>query len=337
MDRRKLWWSSLLLVLLVGAEAYAQQSPTIVAGRRECPHSYGKFGGMLESEVVSTDVPEFNDCQRFLIRDSVGGGLIYGEYFAIFATNIAKTLVDSLGKYEEYEEDRLPPPTRSGLVGFSAAVVLAYGDYKPLGIRAGLNCLVVWREGSDNWRAKMVPRGATQEGTCAGIIDPASVIGRPLSVVRRGAGVEADYPAVARWDWDDRNGWQVAGITCSNAWCNVGSRGFFGFQPSITFHEREGNPTVSPGRQSVTDIKGWYDEQYLAAVQAVGDAARPTEILGTVIPDPLLGSTSTTQRASDRDSGLHWEVRVHGNSDRRSAGPDQRLSRRWMPRSRGRD
>lgn len=288
-------WSSgiaVLLVLLVCAEVCPPSPQGTLAGRRECPHTYSDSARVFAEEVAGIDVPEFNDCQRFLVEDGETGELSYGGYFAIFAVSIANELEDSLAKYEENL------PLGFGRVAFSAAIVLAEGDYEPLGIRNGLNCLLVWRDprGSENWVAKMTPRDSTRNEDCSGLIDPDSVGGQQLQVMRReSVGLtEADkYTWAARWGWDQEHKVQIAGITCSRAWCNVGEEGRFA-RPE-TYHERKNPSNVSAEWKRVTDIKGWYDEQLLAAMpQATGADPRPSRILGTIIPDTSL-ATKTMQ------------------------------------------
>lgn len=311
MNWRSSGGSVVLLALMVCAEACMQQTTSrgqpqkIDFGRRECPHTYSdKIASTIGGEVAGIDVPEFNDCQRFVMRyDRRTGTGVYGEYFAIFAGIMASQLEDSLGSYEE-----TLPPGRN--VALTAAVVLAEGRYEPLGIETGYNCLILWRDppGSEHWMAKMISRHTTGRNDCNGVVDPNAVQGRRLRVVRRVAvhprtgslAGSQDYSGAARWGWDDSLKVQIAGISCSRAWCDVGPENF---TPPRTYHERaidEGGvdpTTVTREWQRVTDIKGWHDEQYLAALPQ-GSQAVPSSILGTVIPDPLLG-TRTLQSFTD--------------------------------------
>lgn len=285
---------AILLVLLVCAQACLQTPPpagTISAGRRECPHTVPReVVAEIGGEVADLNVPEYNDCQRF-IRAGSGGEAEYGELFAIYAGAFDP---DSL----PYYEDNLPQGTQ--LVAYSAAVVEAHGVYDPLGINdpvgidaeAKFFCLIVWRDPplTGLWKARMVPRNLMPNGSCKGIIDPGSITaGTELDVIRRqasGLTATGDYPRAARWDWDRNK--QIAGITCDRAWCNVGSN----LQRPPSFHERH-PPSPPPGSkawQRVTDVKGWHDEQYLAVIQDVPTDRPPVSgILGTIIPDTLLG------------------------------------------------
>ncbi len=95
-----------------------------------------------------------------------------------------------------------------------------------------------------------------------------------------------DYPPVARWDWDPKNAQQYISIYCGNAWCEIGKPGFIQSSP---LQPRTSDDT--PRKRRVLAIKGWYDRQYLAQLDATGKLV-PTEILATIVPDPELGQVS---------------------------------------------
>ncbi len=76
-------------------ESPATVSSSFLDSRRECPKGWvfpkgqsqpGELAvpaGQLSVPREIQNVPEFHDCQRFLVED--GGRLVYGERFAIFA------------------------------------------------------------------------------------------------------------------------------------------------------------------------------------------------------------------------------------------------------------
>jgi hypothetical protein len=262
------------------------------AGRRECPHTFNpEVIGIDTAEVAGLNVPEFNDCQRFIIWDGTENELRYDSLFAIFAKEIANSIADSLIQHQ-------------GTLAFSAAAVYGYGDYEPLGISQGANCLIMWHESGERvtWHAMMAPRDATPNKACddQGISlllvrsAPLSTEGTLLSVVRQRVEPFAstwDYSGAARWGWSAQDSVQIAGIPCSGvrsggAWCDVGPMGFG--KPG-TYHQRHQKSGVAKGWQRVTNIKGWHDEQLLALPGLNLDGLpRVSDILGTVIPDSQL-------------------------------------------------
>lgn len=276
--------SAILLAVLVYAAAFRCQPPPqkFDMGRRECPHTFpDTTHNRITEEVAGLDVPEFNDCQRFIIGEP--DNLHYGDHFAIFAKGIANSIEDSLNRNRD-------------TLAFSAAIVLGYGDYEDLGIRRGYNCLILWRERENGeWRAMMAPRDSTPNGACDDQgINPRLVRGGTLLSVERqkvgGFTSAQDYSGAARWGWDGRV--QIAGIPCSGArsgaWCDVGPEKGFG-NPG-TYHRRnQSGISVSARWQKVTDIKGWHDEQLLALGGGdPGTLPRVSRIVGTVIPDSQL-------------------------------------------------
>jgi hypothetical protein len=270
----------------------------------ECPHNwtFGKISfldstgqrvylktlsssGTLSASEVQTDVPEFNDCQRLIVRN--GNERKYDSLFAVFAR-------DSL-------DDTLT--ITRGMVGGSAmplAEVVALGDsYPPLGIKPGFNCVFVWMEGSE-WRAAMRPYGEN-EGECRQPQSLSNVFegeaGRTLAIVRSTSPSLSlnDYPNVARWDWDVRREQQVIGFKCLDGWCEVGEMGATPLTlPPLA--ERSDLPEqLRPlATTPVLRVKGWYDEQDLspAHLHWWEHGEGPTDILGTIIPVPQLGTFS---------------------------------------------
>jgi hypothetical protein len=167
----------------------------------------------------------------------------------------------------------------------AVAEIYAEGEYRPLGIEPWFNCLYLYRVGG-RWEARMVPKGRTNV-QCDRIpmSSPAAIPeGEDLEVIAASDTefrAESDYPAVARWDWDSTNARQYIGIKCGAAWCEVGARGL---KPSAPLPVSAGDPR---GLRRVRLIKGWYDQQLLA--DADPRHRDPTGIIGTIIPDTLLG------------------------------------------------
>lgn len=241
-----------------------------------------------------TDVPEFNDCQRILIRSA--DTLSYGPLMAVFASYQLQSLKLPKGASAD-DNVRI----------FAAVEVLNYSrafQYPTLGIGPYFNCLYIYGVGAQ-LHAKMRHVGAEEE-RCADTFQPSDVPGQELSVTATNAGyfnTPADFPAVARWDWDDEHGLQYIGVRCGEAWCEVGP-GLAGnpAAPAFTFSPPYAPaPMTNISSQSgvyagskadrVRAIKGWYDQQYLA-IQSEG-VSTPTHLRGTVFPDTALSDLLT--------------------------------------------
>jgi hypothetical protein len=90
-----------------------------------------------------------------------------------------------------------------------------------------------------------------------------------------------DYPDVARWDWDEDSLKQYIGFGCGAAWCEVGETGFTASDPAPV------TDGMKHREKRVRLIKGWHDRQYLA--HRVDDVLVPSNVMGIIVPDPLLG------------------------------------------------
>jgi hypothetical protein len=273
-----------------------------VAERRECPHDWNwdslRTGRHWEPFTLATDaagnkqlaipdaiqnIPEFHDCQRFIVGDSTTKQLRYDSLFAIFASFRLDSLFRDTSPAPLRREPVSTPSASAQPVAIPTAEIYAEGSYAPLGIKPQLNCLFLTRQGSA-WRAKMVPVGG-DDARCRSTSAFPDITGTDLEVrpVMVAGLSDADYPPVARWDWDERKAQQYIGIKCGAAWCEVGAPGFV---PSPAHPERvtDGMP---PGERRIYEVKGWYDEQYLAV--RAGTRTVPSSILGTVFPDQRLG------------------------------------------------
>lgn len=262
-----------------------------VAGLAECPHTWDweeiaeqregqegegptlipqAMGANLTVPGVHQNVPEYHDCQRFMVSDPSGTGeLRYDSIFAIFAAF----------------------DTRAGGTLYAAAQVYSENAYPPLGIHVpGFSCLYMFHGAGSRWNAKMVSYGPN-EVDCTAVRDTSTLplgTGLEVQASTMPGGALVHYPAVARWDWSDSTSQHYIGIRCGPAqWCEVGAAGFAP-SPNRADHS---NPAWSTNRRRVFEVKGWYDEQFLAVSDTSSPTGvRPTGILGTIFPDTLLGT-----------------------------------------------
>jgi len=290
---------AVLLLLTVGGcrgRETPATSSTAAVQRAECPHdalvikvidTTGHFLRTIDSIPLSepiTKIPEFHDCQRFIQK--VGR---YDSLYAIFAAfrleNLPATIKgakDSAGS--EGKAFRTAP----------VATIYSYGgQYDPLGIKPGFNCLFLYAKG-EKWGAKLVPWGGSDDPDCADRRFDPFTSGKALEVrTTQSLGfADADYPANARWDWDPEHREQYIGIKCGPAWCEVGNPGFKSSGPyagsTPTFKPVSGVTPSSPNQMMrVSRVKGWSDEPELEAT-ATGPTPHPSGIRGALIPHPAL-------------------------------------------------
>jgi len=360
----RLWAVVAALAAGLVVAAAIGRSETQTQGVEECPN-HGSHADTFTLPGQITNIPEFHDCQRFMID-----GRTYDSVYAIFARfrldtvtfpsrvqcyrevpggpvrvdstsrlRVARTgialldttgrgLVDPDGRVRvDSTGTRLLNPDSSvrgqivhcreipGLtvtrIGVPVALIQTRGGrYRPLGIDVTFNCLYLSHQSPSGWSAKMVPvRG---EGDCLPReVNFDRLSGTVLTVFPRvGLGFrKEDYPPVARWDRDPRHGLYYVGVMCGGAWCEVGAtrtEEVHAVPSMITapspvlvssrnFRVGVGLPLNEAQRthRRVYEIKGWYDEQYLAVPTAAG--LRPSSILGTVFPDA--GLDARTLRA----------------------------------------
>lgn len=262
------------------------------SGIRECPHTwdwskqFGKERGVVvESHVVSLTrgahhVPEYNDCQKFLVRSS--GARVYSQgQFAIFAVQDPELAI----KLDSLANARL---------GLAAAVVYAEEAYAYLGIEKGFNCLVLYSAGT-GWRAAM-RRPTDEVADCSGTFPfgggQALAVRPPLSPLPAG---QEHYAQLARWGFDERSEQHYIAITCGEAICNIGREGF-------TERDTPVPPTSSPttAERRVHEVATWHDEQLLASFPTGASTVQPTDVWGTVIPDTGLGYRNTLDDFKNR-------------------------------------
>lgn len=283
MRRHARWFPVLMLMgtAYVGTRStgtHPSPMPGPHPGRPECPHDWDFKKGQMALVGPTINVPEFHDCQRFIVYSDTGA--VYDSLYAIFAARGLDTLDTTLS---------LLDTAGSGKVALAAAEVYAEGVYPPLGIRAMFSCLYLFRV-DGVWNARMVPQGRA-ERDCSLPVDATTLAG-PTLLVRRYPSpkfADSDFPAVARWDWDSLHHWQTIGLKCGRAWCEVGPTGFETTRPPVLF--------VGAGTQKLRRtrmIKGWYDQQFLADTGADG-TVKPSRIWGTIWPDSGLDDADTVR------------------------------------------
>lgn len=317
-----------LALALCLSMSYCTPEPVhiVLDERPECGHD---AADSIPSELIvgTGHVPEFNDCQRFVLRTDTG--FVYGGLFAIYASRTLEQVVDSLGlplpdsvaegvadsawQANSGRQGSPPDRQRGELAPYhavsAAALIAAAGAYEPLRIARGLNCLYVGRLAGEEWFARLVPNVPPDQSDCsAGALG--EIYGAVVLEVKRDTTVEfrqpSDFPPVARWDWDRERSEQYIGIACGTGWCEVGRRGF---TPSPLL-SMEGAASV--GSQRVRRIKGWYDQQLLAKGNSAA-TLRPSGVMGTVIPVEDLAQKSDQDFIDDDVEVAHVVLEDVGN------------------------
>ena len=254
----------------------------------ECPmDDHGSRVTLALPGPIST-VPEFHDCQRFIVSRKFLGQR-WREYqpleaiwvrdqldsvrFPALTGGVIPARADSVGtvvpggvSYWVGDSSLADSSPATTAVGVAVALVKSDGKgYAPLGIRPGYNCLYLYNPLA--WQAIMVP--VDNERACFDNREISALSGTPLAVreTRVPGRGNRDYPPVVRWEQGAR-GYNV-GIKCLGAWCEIG--------PDM------GSSAAYTGGRT-REVKGWYDEQHLAVHTASGKQW-PTTIQGTFFPD----------------------------------------------------
>lgn len=290
----------LVVVLCAGTFACGPGKLSTTGGLPECPVSgewstffaknylrqtvvTGGTAGQLSLPGPITDIPEFHDCQRFLV--SRNGATQFDSLYAIFA---------------RFHLDSLPADDSiRGLDHTEAPMGIIYsfhGAYPPLGIEPEFNCLYFVGSPTEpsGYAAKVVPVGNQQAECSTSSTAPGTTL-RVDRIEMPGAD-SSDYPPVARWDWDAKHGTQYIGIRCGRAWCEVHPQDELVAFASSPLYTRTGTVQF---RRSV-EVKGWYDEQRLALPPSGAGNATPSSIMATFIPDSALGEGDDTTSAGSR-------------------------------------
>lgn len=329
LPRAGVLFASLASIALMHGRPAALSPPGVsvadtTAGLPECAHKWGPYikakgDTVLADSVLSlpqgiTDIPEFHDCQRFVVE--VGGTARYDSLYAIFGAWDLGARFDSIRAHHDSivvpamtTADSAATLLASGAViqpagpgsgdgavatsvtsarGFALVEIYAEGSYAPLHITPGFNCVYFYMSGSTPV-AKMVNYGLG-EHDCSMPVNFLAIPGSMLQVVRVVNALhpiaEGDYPVAARWDWDARHHIQYFGVKCGTAWCEVGPAHFTG-SAALAAPPAAPPGGALPAWHRVFHIKGWFDEQQLA--RPLGPAMpRPSNIRGAVVPDPRL-------------------------------------------------
>lgn len=254
----------------------------------DCPNhdsvlvSNGTFSAGVDTFSVSgaiTLIPEYHDCQRFVMNDGKFGPLV-----AIFAAS--------------RDAQEAPPPPRTS-ADSAVAQIVSGGDYGDLGIIGGHNCLYMWK--ATNWSAVMVQVGRVD--ACDTRIDTGgrTAIGLFVREIPPPDGVTGPWPRGARWDMDTVNARQYISIACGGQWCEVHKD-----RTGVS----SGTYTNAPSNahRAVFGIKGWYDEQRLTLPDPLGSGNEIPTVRGSVFPEPGLRDITSLDAFN-----AHWipTARVH--------------------------
>ena len=234
--------------------------------------------GQLSLPGLQTDVPEFNDCQKFVAVEN--GTARFIALFAIFArAHLDSVTLDTL--------------TNHGVTTqFPMGEIYAFDSaYAPLGIQPAFNCLYLYKDANNALAATMVPVGMDEQ-KC--LTPQPATSGKRLAVtpVTMIGGTSGDYPPVARWDWNAKGSVQYIGIQCGAAWCEIHDP-TIPFEPSKSYSLGASLPNAT---RRVVEVKGWYDEQRLALPN--GSNPLVAGFTATFVPDPHLGDDHGTPDTS---------------------------------------
>lgn len=298
-----------------------------------CPHYFSLLFEKLYPDAQVTaligsqlDVPEYNDCQRLLVSNSVAPNpsytnLQFGDVAAVFARaklNNVYQMENPIGNAKTqpfYDALVRPRPTTTRVT--SIGLVWTTGPYPRLGLPAGFACIVLQWEGpvgatpvsagtfsasnSRNYNAWIVPV-SYQQSCYEPLLLPASSAHRlgvlELPTYQKKTGPD-DIPPVSRWDWDARRGEQYIGIACPLGWCELfrdDRDEKLAHLSSPTYHLSSLLGIPDEFGQVIRQ-KGWYDEEYLASARMkLGQKPEldPSGAFGTVFPVPRLGERSLT-------------------------------------------
>ena len=271
----------------------------------ECPHEWSELADSLRPDSAAiglrwsdpsnpgqtaaagatTNVPEFHDCQRLLLRAKPHAPrqagedprFRYGSLSAIFAAESQGPLAWGA-----------VPPGPGAPLWLRVGEVYSDSAYSGLGIRAGFNCLVVVNR-HRSYVPLMVSVGWNEAACLKPPLTGPKVTTLTYRVLPPRTGlIVGDVPAVARWDIDAQYR-QFIGIKCGERWCEVGPVG--GYGPSTQY----GAAGASVQRRTI-EVKGWYDEQRLALYSTGGARPVPSTVIGTVFAAPALDEYNNTNR-----------------------------------------
>jgi hypothetical protein len=314
-------WVKATVTLLAGLAAILGTSLFTDPGTPECPHEWPIT---LQVPGVNTSVPEYHDCQRFVVIK--GGKLVYDSLQAVFVRDQLSTVYadPSIGVIVPTAAIAAVPAV-SGAATIAAqvnvpivtmgtaltnlhvpgdarlltiGVVYSEGPYPDLGISRRYQCIVLlWSGGMAKaaYQAWMVP--VADEGSCLDA-NALPYSGYPLYVDLITPAPGDVVPSVARWDWDSVTTKHFIGMKCPTGWCELHGQPLHGTSaPYVATSDLTG------ATGQVARVKGWYDEQFLAST--AGWKAGLDGVRGTLFPVPELGFLSTpSQRATRKRQTL---------------------------------
>lgn len=266
-----------------GGESGPTSEVVVTSDIGECPHTWTweardnqESRDTIEQQIASVTrgahhVPAYNDCQKFVIEQA-GQHVYSAGQFAIFAVQDS----DLIGMLNEG-------------VRVAAAVIFAEEAYAPMGIEKDFNCLVLSVSG-ERWSAWMYPPQNGGIADCSGKFPEKG--GHPLTVeppVSPLPAQEGHYAQLARWGYDRDRGLHYSTVTCGEAVCHVGPTSGF----TVTFARTPNADSATAMERRVHELAPWHDQQLLAAFDIGTNSLRPTDVWGTVFPDPGLGDRNT--------------------------------------------
>jgi hypothetical protein len=211
-------------------------------------------------------IPEYHDDQALRANDNT----TYGPVVWTFAS-------PWVGNYTQ-------PSDFEGSLWLNVAIVKVdpYSaalppEYQRLHLQVGFNCMFLHHDTSESprhWIAAMVP--AAKDSDCGGLTITAS---DTLPVYDEHQSPDAnDYPAVTRIiEASDTHSY--IGVRCGNSWCVVGAT--FPQVPKASF-----DGVTNAGVSARWRVKGWFDEQHLAVVDAT-NRLRPQQLAALIPSDSL--------------------------------------------------
>jgi len=321
-----------VVVLAVGIVGYGIVHGRLTSALPECPHDWSGSmpAGNIPAHGLSipgplTNVPEYHDCQRFLVKqadgtlafDSLQAVFVRYQLDVVYTTKVVPVVPKVIGTTTTVAVPATFGSTfRNDPTAILTTVAETYseGKYAPLYLDRGFNCVVL------KWNAAAAPPPeayvvpVSDESKC---LDPYSLpinLNAKLSVVQYGpigdAGGTDQIPVVSRWDWSPTDSTYVIGLLCPNGkWCELhGTTPAGRTYASLASYSAPAD--LSGVDRSVVREKGFYDEQYLARGSfwshyfGIGPRFVRDGTLGTVFPVPNLATRTLAHYQSVKPESL---------------------------------
>jgi hypothetical protein len=223
--------------------------------------------------VIHSSIPEYHDEQR--LPDGSGG---LGPKAAIYAS----PYLHGFNRQWQYNVHG-----NEGLLVAHVSVELLPGEtipptYMALGLSEGLNCVWLTRLGaSNNYRATVRPAPNNTECNRTG---PGATSLFVKTQSYGGASTDA-YPPVARFSIS-KSGNPLLGVSCLNAWCEIGAPEAGGPFQTYDPLPMELIPSTT---ENVMRVKAWHDEQLLSVQDPTTRKWLPTNIRAAIVPAEGVG------------------------------------------------